>query len=142
MEPKKSNTKIIVISLIIILGIAIGIWYYQKSNQPTITITPVVNSNYKDGIYTVNGMYTAPSGSEELSVSITLKNNIITDATVTNTAKNDISKKLQDMFISGYKPYVVGKNIDTVKLNKISGSSLTPKGFNDALDKIKLQAKV
>ena len=124
------------------LIIAIGIWYYRQSSQPVAPVTPAVVGNYKDGVYTAVGVYSAPSGSEDLSVSITLKNNIITDATVTNTAKNDISKKLQDMFISGYKSYVVGQNIDTIKLNKISGSSLTPKGFNDALDKIKLQAKV
>jgi hypothetical protein len=29
-----------------------------------------------------------------------------------------------------------------VKLDKVSGSSLAPKGFNDAIEKIKAEAKV
>jgi hypothetical protein len=40
-----------------------------------------------------------------------------------------------------YKQYVVGKKIDEVQLTKVSGSSLTPQGFNDALAKIKAEAK-
>lgn len=141
METRQSNTKKIVVAVVLVLIIAIGVWYYQQSNLPTTPVVPSVYGTYKDGTYSAIGVYTAPSGPEQVAVSITLKGNIITDATVTNTAKADISKKLQDMFIGGYKTYVVGQNIDTVKLNKISGSSLTPKGFNDALDKIKLQAK-
>jgi hypothetical protein len=36
----------------------------------------------------------------------------------------------------------VGKNINDLKLTKIAGSSLTPMGFNDAVAKIKMKAKV
>ena len=36
---------------------------------------------------------------------------------------------------------VVGKNIDEVAITKVAGSSLTPKGFTDALEKIKADAK-
>ncbi len=141
METRPSNTSKIVVGVVIVLIIAIGIWYYRQNKTSAVDTTPVVINTYKDGTYSAVGVYSAPSGSEDLSVSVTLKNNIINDATVTNIAKNDISKKLQDMFISGYKAVVIGQDINTVKLNKVSGSSLTPKGFNDALDKIKLQAK-
>ena len=37
---------------------------------------------------------------------------------------------------------IAAKNINEVKLDKISGSSLTPQGFNNALEKIKQQAGV
>ncbi len=36
---------------------------------------------------------------------------------------------------------VVGKKIDEVQLTKVAGSSLTPKGFMDALEKVKTEAK-
>lgn len=141
METRPSNTSKIVVGVVIVLIIAIGIWYYRQNKVPAVDTTPVVIKSYKDGTYSATGVYTAPSGSEDLGVSLTLKGNIITDVTVTNTAKNEVSIKLQNMFIDGYKVLVVGKDINTVKLDKVSGSSLTPKGFNDALDKIKLQAQ-
>jgi hypothetical protein len=36
---------------------------------------------------------------------------------------------------------VVGKNISELQLTKVSGSSLTPQGFMDALEKIKAEAQ-
>jgi hypothetical protein len=51
------------------------------------------------------------------------------------------SVQFEGMFADSYKPLVVGKSVDSINLDKVSGSSLTPKGFNDALDQIKSQAK-
>ena len=141
METRQSNTKKIVVGAVIVLIIAIGIWYYRQGKTETVDTTPVVIQSYKDGTYSSTGSYTSPAGKEEVGVSLTLKNNIITDVTFTPKATNEVSIKLQGMFASGYKELVVGKDINTIKLDKVSGSSLTPKGFNDALDKIKLQAK-
>ena len=70
-----------------------------------------------------------------------MKNDVITDATVISNATRPNSVIFQGKFISGFKTLVVGKNIDEVHLDKVSGSSLTPGGFNDALAKIKLEAK-
>lgn len=53
-----------------------------------------------------------------------------------------MSARFQDLFAQNYKPLVIGKNIDEVQLGKVSGSSLTPMGFNDALAKIKTQAQI
>jgi len=36
---------------------------------------------------------------------------------------------------------VIGKNIADVQLSRVSGSSLTPEGFNNALATIKSQAQ-
>jgi hypothetical protein len=57
-------------------------------------------------------------------------------------ASDGRSERYHNMFISGYQQYVVGKNIASVYLTKVSGSSLTPSGFDDALTQIKSQAKV
>ena len=96
---------------------------------------------YKDGTYSADGNYNSPGGPDSVSVSLTLKDNIVTDATVTPKPGDKVSAKYQDIFISGYKQYVVGKNINDINLSKVSGSSLTPIGFNDALNKIKAEAK-
>jgi hypothetical protein len=47
---------------------------------------------------------------------------------------------MQTDFAANYKTQVIGKKIEGLELSKISGSSLTPKGFNDALEKIRSQA--
>ncbi|MEK9155079.1 MAG: hypothetical protein AAB839_00350 [Patescibacteria group bacterium] len=113
------------------------------SSTDTTDPTPTdATSSYKDGTYTAVGDYRSPAGAETIDVSITLKNDIIVDATVTANATNAKSVTLQGAFISGYKVLVIGKNIDDVMLDKVSGSSLTPVGFNEALVEIKADAAV
>lgn len=99
------------------------------------------NSKYKDGTYSVKGVYTSPAGPEEFPVTITLAGDKITDATMTVNSENKGSVNFQTQFKDNFKEFVIGKNIDEVVLTKVSGSSLTPKGFNDALAKVKTEAK-
>jgi hypothetical protein len=54
---------------------------------------------------------------------------------------NKISQRLQGMFAEGYQAEVVGKSLDEIDLDVVNGSSLTPKGFMDALDDIKAGAQ-
>jgi uncharacterized protein with FMN-binding domain len=112
---------------------------------PVIPPTPppidIPKSVYKDGTYSAIGSYMSPGGYDQIGVSVTLKNDIITGASVTNMGVDRRSQRYQDQFISGYQQYVVGQNIANVFLTKISGASLTPSGFNDALTQIKAQAK-
>ena len=96
--------------------------------------------SYKDGTYTVDGDYTSPGGAEVIGVTITLKDGVITESSVETKATRPNSVKFQGIFAENYKPLVDGKKIDEVKLDKVSGSSLSPKGFNDALEKIKTEA--
>lgn len=99
-------------------------------------------SGYKDGTYTATGSYRTPEGSEQVTVTLSLKDGVVTDSSTTfAAAQAHESKQYQSQFSSGYKQYVVGKNIDEVSLSRVSGSSLTPKGFNAALEQIKTQAK-
>jgi uncharacterized protein with FMN-binding domain len=110
------------------------------------TITPVIvpkqtASVYTDGTYSATGSYGSPGGQEQLSVTLSLINDIITAVSVTPGAYDRRSQNYQNAFISGYKQYVLGKNIADVNLTRISGSSLTPIGFNNALAQIKAKAK-
>lgn len=106
----------------------------------TPTTQPPVSTVYKNGTYSTSATYMSPGGMDTLKVTLTLKDDIVVDSTVTGSGDNT-SKRYQDMFIAGYKQYVVGKNLASINIGKVSGSSLTPHGFNAALLKIKAQAK-
>lgn len=96
---------------------------------------------YKNGIYSSVGNYISPGGAESIDVQMTLSNDVITHVTVVAKADLPASQFWQEAFIKGHKEFVVGKKIDEVNLTKVSGASLTPKGFNDAIAKIKVQAR-
>ena len=108
---------------------------------PPVDTTKKVSYAYKNGTYSATGTYDSPGGQDTLGVKITLANDIVTDVSIVEGASDPISQKYQDKFVSGYKQYVVGKKIVDINLTKVSGSSLTPTGFNDALTQIKSQAK-
>ncbi len=121
------------------------------TSTPSVSSTPVtttssgsgatmVASAYKDGTYTAVGEYNSPGGHDTMGVSLTLKNSKVVDTSVEVKAINPISTRFQNMFSDNYKQFVVGKSIESLSLGKISGSSLTPEGFNDAVQKIKAQA--
>ncbi len=110
--------------------------------QPEQSTNSAQTISYKDGKYSVTGEYTSPGGAEELGVDITLVSGVITNAEVEVKATRTISKQKQEDFKANFKSFVIGKNINDVQLSKVSGSSLTPKGFNDALEKIKAEAGV
>ncbi len=117
------------------------------SNPPvavTTTVTPPEKkSKYKDGTYTAAGNYESPGGSELIQVSVTLKNDVITDATVVaNMPSGGTARRFQSMFVQNFKQYVIGKNIDQVAtLGRVAGSSLTPMGWDDAIAQIQDAAR-
>lgn len=141
--------------VVIIAAVAIGGFVLSKNKEQAVVETPQdttgsmqetseqgsVTGNYKDGTYEAVGEYSYHSGTESIDVTVTLKGGVIEDVDVVAQAKAPISKEKQEDFIANYKEQVVGKNIDEVKLGKISGSSLTPIGFNAALEEIKAQAQ-
>lgn len=98
-------------------------------------------SAYKDGTYTAAGAYASPGGPESIDVTLTLKGGIVTSASVVGHATLGKSKGYQDLFAQGFTELVVGKSIDSVSLSVVNGSSLTGRGFNDAVAKMKAQAK-
>lgn len=99
------------------------------------------SGGYKDGTYKAEGSYQSPGGAESVGVSITLQGDVVTAVTVTPEAKSGNSKQYQTAFASGISGEVVGKKIDDLKVSKVSGSSLTSGGFNQALETIKGEAK-
>lgn len=140
------TTGLLALALIVIVGF--GIFTFAGNGKKTMKIVPSIepkNStaqiSYKDGTYTQVGGYTSPGGAEQIDVKLTLKNGLVTEAEVTPKAERPYSVKWQGVFAENFKTLVVGKNIKDLNLGKVSGSSLTPKGFNDAVEKIKAEAK-
>lgn len=112
----------------------------ESQNETTPTTSDSETATYKDGTYSEKGTYISPGGAESIEVKLTIANDIITDATVTGNATRGESKQYQGEFISGYKSQVVGKDVDSVSLSRVAGSSLTSNGFNTALKLIKADA--
>ncbi len=103
--------------------------------------TSTGSGSYTDGTYTASGDYQAPSGTETVEVSITLAANSITAVEVVGDATDPQAKLMQGEFIGGIGGVVVGKNIDSIQVDKVGGSSLTSGGFNAAIDAIKADAE-
>ncbi len=99
------------------------------------------SASYTDGTYTAEGSYISPAGNESVSVEITLAGDVVTAVTVTPEAADPQAKSYQALFAGGIAAEVVGKDIDTLNVSRVAGSSLTSGGFNEALAAIKDQAR-
>ena len=146
-----------VVASLIVLAV-IGYYFYNQSQNSAESVAPgsmtqtsqspassssitQTTGTYKNGTYNVKGNYVSPGGPSEVGVSLTLTDGVITDATAEVLATDATSKRFQTEFVEGFKPMVIGKKLDEVSLTKVSGSSLTPKGFNDAVIQIKAEAQ-
>jgi uncharacterized protein with FMN-binding domain len=99
-----------------------------------------VDESYVDGTYTADGSYQAPSGTESITVELTLVDDKITDITVTPHATDPTAKGMQTNFAGGIADQVVGQDIDQLNVTRVSGSSLTSGGFKIAIAAIKEDA--
>lgn len=113
----------------------------NPDNPEPIIPVGAIGPIYKDGSYSATGSYQSPEGTESIGVSLVLKNDVVITSTVVGNATGGISQRYQGIFIDNYKQYVIGKEISTLSLNKVSGSSLTPIGFNNAVRTIRAKAK-
>ena len=113
----------------------------SAKSSTSSTATASNASGYENGSYSAEGEYVSPGGNEAITIKVTLKDGVITDTSATSGATDSEAEEYQSQFISGYKSLVVGKSIDSVRLSRVSGSSLTSQGFNDAIDQIKSDAK-
>ncbi len=158
----------IVISVVVIVGVIVSTIFFNKQSsstnltdqsasssvplQPTTPSSSVVSTPppaitnkssyiYKNGTYSATGSYMSPGGQDQVAVTLTLVNDIVTSVSVTPQAGDRTSQRYINRFLSGYQQYVVGQDISTLSLGRVSGSSLTPIGFNNALSQIRAQAK-
>ena len=158
MDSSKSSNKAIIATVVVVLLViaataAIVLGNNKSStdssttvsDSPASTSTPSTSSSstatLKDGTYSATGSYQTPGGVESIGVKITLTDGTITDASVTQEGKTGEAQEFQAAFASGFKSQVVGKKASEVSLTRVAGSSLTPNGFNNALDDIEKQSQ-
>ena len=108
----------------------------ETSSATDDSSTAAVN----DGDYEAEAEYSNPAGQSKVKVELTLADGKISDITVTPEATNGTSKGFQAKFASGIADEVVGKSLDELDVSKVSGSSLTSQGFNQAIEQIKADA--
>jgi hypothetical protein len=75
--------------------------------------------------------YRTPAGSDQVEFSVTVESGVITAATATSKAENDISKKWQASFATNVSAKVVGKKVSDIgDMAAIGGASLTTGAFD------------
>lgn len=100
------------------------------------------SAEYADGTYTATGDYISPAGPSQVTVEITIQNDSVANVIVTPLSTDATAKGFQTQFANGIADVIVGRDIDTLQVSRVGGSSLTSGGFNDALEKIKAEALV
>lgn len=155
---EQSKTKlvgVIAIALLVVGGTGAAVILNRQDESPSSTetsstvestpstSTPSSNSGtsdtYADGDYTASGSYRTPGGIESVDVSLSLAGSEITDVDVQGSGSGD-SARYQSMFREKIADIVVGKNIDEIDVSRVSGSSLTSTGFNEAVETIRQEA--
>ena len=83
-----------------------------------------------DGTYAKDVTYSRPNGNETVSISITVKDDVVTAASVKGNTTSPFSKKWMGAFNGALPELVVGKKINELNLPKnVAGSSLTNGAF-------------
>lgn len=143
----KYNIKNLAIVIVTVSVILAGTYLInnlsRKRNTLTIrTNTPENSTKYADGTYVADAVYTTSGGHVNMGIEITLEDGVIVDSIIEADPSNPTSLSYQQDFIESYKEFVVGKKIEGLKLDKVSRSSLTTVEFNDALEKIREEARI
>lgn len=98
-------------------------------------------SKYVDGEYFAEGPYKDPAGDEDMGVTLTIENDLVTAVDIDENAQNSTSSIYQNLFIDGIEVLVVGVALDDIEeFDNVNGASLTPKGFQDAVESIRVEA--
>ena len=73
--------------------------------------------------------YQTPAGMDPVEFSVTVTDGVITAASATPKAENEISNKLQTAFAAGVSKVVVGKKAKDLNVDAIGGASLATAAF-------------
>ncbi|GAB2466320.1 uncharacterized protein with FMN-binding domain [Conyzicola lurida] len=112
----------------------------DSSESTTDSTDAATTGSYADGTYTEDADYQSPNGTENVEVTVTLADGVITAVEVVGDGDNPNSKRYQTAFADGIADVVEGVNIDEISVDKVAGSSLTSDGFNAAIEEIKADA--
>jgi hypothetical protein len=74
--------------------------------------------------------------SHDMTVTLTVADGIVTDASIIYDNGDGFSNAHQERFDGAYKAQVIGQPIDGIALSRVGGASLTTGAFNDAAAQI------
>jgi predicted NUDIX family NTP pyrophosphohydrolase len=108
----------------------------QETGAP-IAATPELTTKSLSTVAT----YTDPSGEVKVGFTVVIdQNGTIVDATTEVLGTNDITKIRQNAFAEEFPTAVKGKKLsELTAIDRVGGSSLTTKAFNDSLTVLKAQ---
>lgn len=125
----------------------------ENSANTTSNSTSAVNTNsenesedvrvsYKDGTYEGEGSYMSPAGKELVKVSMVVEGGMVKSMDLNVDTENKTSEKYKGLFKAGISELIMGKPLEEIEgFSQVNGSSLTPKGFQQAIETIKSEAK-
>ncbi|MCR5978421.1 FMN-binding protein [Gordonia jinghuaiqii] len=137
-----------VVAAMAVVGLAAGACSSEDSGSGNSTAGTAAGTSaaagsgdYENGEYTAVGEYNSPGGPQTVGVTVTLSNSVITAVSIDTSQTKGPSLEYQGKFAGGISDVIVGKNIDEIEVDKVSGSSLTSGGFNEAITQIKEEAQ-
>jgi uncharacterized protein with FMN-binding domain len=107
----------------------------------TAVKTAAAGTTYKDGTYTESGSYSTPGGEESVKVTLTIASSAVTAVSLTGSEITPNAKHYQEQFAAGIGAIIKGKQLSTLEVSRVAGSSLTSAGFNAAVEAIRTDAK-
>jgi hypothetical protein len=113
----------------------------SSGSGTSATSTSDDTTSFKDGTYSADGSYVSPGGEEEIAVTITVKNDLIATVSVRTVSADSEGAQYEAQFASGISAVAVGKNLGTLSVGSVAGSSLTGQGFDAALASIRSKAE-
>jgi len=103
------------------------------------TEAPGDASDYRDGQYTATGWYgSLPS---HQGVILTVLDDTVTAVEITTPAEDDTSLGYQQRFAAALPDAVIGRDIDTINIDRLAGASGCSEGFMNALAEIRDAAR-
>jgi uncharacterized protein with FMN-binding domain len=102
---------------------------------PSPTEEAAAMNDYQDGQYSATGWYgSLPSHHD---VTLTISDDTITDVQITTPADDPTSLEHQQRFAAELPGAIIGRDIDTLQIDRPAGASGCSEGFMDALAQIK-----
>lgn len=113
----------------------------QTTTEKTSTQSSTSSAVIADGTYTTKGSYRSPAQTEDVEFTFTMKAGAVEGVELVKESSIPMSKKYQGLFMEGIKKEIIGKKLSEIgTFDRVNGSSLTPKGFNQAMTELKQKA--
>lgn len=98
-------------------------------------------STFRNGDYTATGRYLTPGGNESILVSVQVRDGVVTSAAARTEASSPTARQFQDQFRVQIAAHAVARPLASLSVSVVASASLTTTGFNDALDRIRVEAE-